>query len=397
MTSFADFLQYFANGLAFGSVIVLAAIGLTLVYGILNLSNFAQGDLVTLGAYGAFFFTVATPLETTTTWAFVVAGLLAAAAAASRVVRLRGRALLERSEARGFGVAAVVIAGLALGVEFPASDVVTTSGLAVALLLALGAYLARRRALAAWGLASGAALAAAWSLASPYFLATALAAAVAAVVAVAFDLVVWRRLRAKRATVLTLLIVSIGVAFVLRNSIALRFGPEYLNFERPLELPLAVGPVLVTADQMTTMVIAAALVAGVHAFLRYTRTGKALRALSDDADLARLSGIDVDRTVLALWALAAALAAVAGALLPLNNFLVGPSSGFLLILIIFAAVILGGIGSAYGAMLGGLVIGIAMEVTAGLWRPEYKFAAAFVILVLVLLVRPQGILGGRLA
>ncbi|MCA1813244.1 MAG: branched-chain amino acid ABC transporter permease, partial [Halobacteriales archaeon] len=106
---------------------------------------------------------------------------------------------------------------------------------------------------------------------------------------------------------------------------------------------------------------------------------------------------DVDRAILVVWVVAAVLAAIAGAMLPLNNFSITPTVGQTLLLTLFAAAILGGIGSPYGAMVGGLVVGLAMELTAGLWRPEYKFAAGFVVLVLVLLARPQGLFGGRVA
>ncbi|HVL48468.1 MAG TPA: hypothetical protein VM889_07925 [Candidatus Thermoplasmatota archaeon] len=409
MASIADVIQYGVNGVALGSVIALAAIGLTLIYGILNLANFAHGDLLAVGAYGAFFFSVSVPPVEAAFWALGLAVVLAAVGVAGLLAPpTRGRSagswragLLEPSEARAAVVGAAALAAAVLGLSLPARGLALPA-LAGALALGAAALVVARRRTArgrgsdvAWALGGGGTALAAWALASPFFLAAALGAAAAVVVAVLFEAVVWRPLRARRATILTLLIVSIGVAFIVRNAIAIRFGSDFLNYARPLELPWRVGPAIFTVDQATTLVVAAAAIAGVHAFLAFTRTGKALRALADNPDLARLSGMDVNRLVVALWILAAGLAGLAGALLPLNNFAVSPGVGFTLLLTLFAAVILGGIGSAYGAMAGGLVIGVVMELVAGLASPDYKFAASFAVLILVLLVRPQGILGGR--
>lgn len=400
MAAFAEVLQYAVNGVAFGAILVLAAIGLTLVYGVLNLANFAHGDMVALGAYGAFLFLVLTPLTASVPWALALAALLAIAGLAGPRVRRGGRPLLEKGEALACLGIALALATLALGSTAPLARGLRLPALLAAPALAAAAWALQARgappklamALAGLGLAVGL-----WALASPYLLATALAMALAAGVAAGFEMAVWRRLRRRKATVLTLLIVSIGVAFVLRNGLALQFGSEFLNFQRPLEPPLLLGGVVLTGDQLFTLGAAAVAVAGVHLFLTRSRTGKALRALADDADLARVSGIDVDRMVLVLWMVAAALAAFAGALLPLNNVAVNPGTGPLLVLIVFAAVILGGIGSPYGAMAGGLVIGLATELAAGLWRPDYKFAVGFAVLIGVLLLRPQGILGGKVA
>jgi branched-chain amino acid transport system permease protein len=396
VTGLVELAQYLLNGLAFGSILALAAVGLTLVYGVLGLANFAHGDLLTLGAYGVFLFAVLTPLPQAELAALALAALLLAAGLAGPRVRVRGRARLEPGEGGAVVAVALWLGGLALGTMFPLLPLDREAALLLAALLAALAWRAARTRPGAapllLGLAGACGLA---GVAAPYLLGTALAAVLAAGVALQFEVAVWRPLRKRRATVLTLLIVSIGVAFVLRNGIALRFGSDFLDFQRPLQLPYALGPLVLTADQAATMAAAAVSVLGLHLFLQRTRTGRALRALGDDRDLALVSGVDVDRAVLVVWLLAAGLAAVAGAMLPLNDFAVSPSIGFTLLLTVFAAVILGGIGSPYGAMLGGLAIGLASELTAGLWRAEYKFAAAFAVLVLVLLVRPQGVLGGR--
>lgn len=341
-------LQYALNGVVFGAIVALAAVGLTLVYGILGLPNFAHGELLTLGAYGAFAATVLAPPGVASQLALALAVVLALAGLAGPRVRWRGAPLLEASEGRAPLAAGVALAALAL-------------------------------------------------VGGGFVLAVGLAAVATAGLAAGMDLAVWAPLRRRRATTVTLVIVSIGVAFLLRNALTLQFGGDYLNYERPLELPHRIGDLTITADQIFTLGVALAMVLGVHAFLAWSRTGKALRALADNRDLARLSGVDVERMTMVVWLLAGALAAVAGALLPLNNFAVNPNVGLLLLLTTFAAVVLGGIGNVHGAMLGGLVLGVAMELTAGVWRAEYKYAVGFVALIAVLLLRPQGILGGKLA
>jgi branched-chain amino acid transport system permease protein/neutral amino acid transport system permease protein len=132
----------------------------------------------------------------------------------------------------------------------------------------------------------------------------------------------------------------------------------------------------------------------VSGFLQYTRLGKAMRATSDNFHLAMVSGIDTDRVVLWTWMLGAALAAAGGILLGMSVRL-QPIMGWDLLLPIFAATILGGIGSPYGAMAGGLIIGLAEELSTPFLPTQYKTAVSLVLLVLVLLVRPQGLCGVR--
>jgi branched-chain amino acid transport system permease protein/neutral amino acid transport system permease protein len=139
---------------------------------------------------------------------------------------------------------------------------------------------------------------------------------------------------------------------------------------------------------------AAVLILLVHLFLKKTKIGKAMRACADNLDLAEVVGIDTRRVVLWTWAVGIALAVSGGVMLGVENGL-RPAMGWELLLPLFAAAILGGIGKPYGAMAGGLVIGIAQEVSAGYVSTAYKPAVAFAIMIIVLLVRPQGIFGGR--
>jgi neutral amino acid transport system permease protein len=139
--------------------------------------------------------------------------------------------------------------------------------------------------------------------------------------------------------------------------------------------------------------LAIAAVLGLHFLLQNTKIGKAMRAVADDLDLARVSGIDVERVVLWTWIIAGGLTALSGGLYGLITD-VRPNMGWFLILPLFASIILGGIGNPYGAILGALIIGVAQEVSISFLPPAYKLAVALVVMVLVLLVRPQGLFRG---
>jgi branched-chain amino acid transport system permease protein/neutral amino acid transport system permease protein len=135
------------------------------------------------------------------------------------------------------------------------------------------------------------------------------------------------------------------------------------------------------------------LIVLVHLFLKKTRIGKAMRASSDNMDLAEVVGIDTHRVIIWTWSVGTALAVFGGIMLGVENGL-RPPMGWELLLPLFAAAILGGIGQPYGAMVGGLIIGIAQEASTGFISTAYKPAVAFIIMILVLLIRPQGIFGG---
>ena len=145
---------------------------------------------------------------------------------------------------------------------------------------------------------------------------------------------------------------------------------------------------------LTAIVLSLVVLAGVGLLLERTRLGTAMRAVADNKDLAESSGIDVERVILATWVFAGALAALGGVLYGLTQDVVW-DMGFTLLLTMFAAVILGGLGSAYGAMAGGVVIGVASELSTYWVEVEFKVVVSLLILILVLLFRPQGILGVR--
>jgi branched-chain amino acid transport system permease protein len=284
-------LQLVVYGLISGSILALGAIGLSLIYSILNFANFAHGDMMALGAYLALFFKV----------------------------------------------------GLAL----------------------------------------------------PMWLAFPLAMLCTAVIAVGLDRAWFRPLRQRGAGVVILAISSLGLALILRSLIRLLWSPQAQYYSRAIHFPFTVPllEVRVNTQQILIMTIALVLVVLVSLFLQRTRLGKAMRATSDNFQLALVSGIDTERVILWTWLLGASLAAAGGILLGMSVRL-QPIMGWDLLLPIFAATILGSIGSPYGAMLGGLLIGLAEEVSTQFIPSEYKGAVSLMLLVLVLLIRPQGLFGG---
>ncbi len=197
---------------------------------------------------------------------------------------------------------------------------------------------------------------------------------------------------------IALLISSFGVALVYRSLVWIGFGASANSYNYPRSGPIgsireATG-LAVTNRMLVILLVTAVVVASLHFVLQYTMLGKKMRAAADNGDLARISGIRPRETVLTMWVGGGALAAMGGIFLGLYT-LVRPLMGFDILLLVFAAVILGGIGSIYGAMLGGFAIGIAHEMTPLIpgVGAEYGAAVAFVIMIVILLVRPSGILG----
>ncbi len=290
-----ELLQLIANGLVTGSIIAIAAIGLSLVYGILKIVNFAHGEYLVFGAYMA--------LVVNVTWG-------------------------------GHMIIAAVFA------------MVMTALLGIALELGL-----------------------------------------------------WRPIRRKGAGIVSLFIVSIGLALVLRNSILLWQGGAPRRYDVDVFQVYELGPIRLSLSQIVVIVVASIAIVGVGLLLARTTLGKAMRALSDSRDLAAVSGIDTDRITAHTWILGSALAGLGGVLQGLVQNAFEPNMGFRLLLLIFAAVILGGVGSAYGALVGGLALGLMMEISTWSALPAdgvdsvYKPVVAFVVLITVLIFRPQGIFG----
>jgi len=207
----------------------------------------------------------------------------------------------------------------------------------------------------------------------------------------------FRPLRKRKMNNISLMIVSIGLAFVLRYAIVIYFRAEPVGYKHYLiQTGTKIGPISLPMKDWVIIVVAFVLLLAVGLLLQKTRLGTAMRAVADNPPLAQSSGINVDSTILAVWIAGSALAAAGGIFLGLTQ-VVEWQMGEKMLLLIFAAVTLGGLGTAYGAMVGGLVIGLASEViTLHPWvDSNLKFGVALLVLILVLLVRPQGILGVR--
>ena len=211
--------------------------------------------------------------------------------------------------------------------------------------------------------------------------------------AVAVDRLVYKRMRRAGAHFITAFIASIGVAWALRGFIYIIWGADFHFYSEGLRpvLFLPAG-IKLRVDEIFIMIVAWAAVAAVYLFLGRTKTGKALRALADNPNLARVSGINVERMLIWAWGIAGMLVAIAGILYGIETQL-RPEMGWIFLLPLFAAVILGGKGSITGALAGGLVMGIAQQVSTLFLLPTYKPAVAFIIMILVLIFRPKGIFG----
>jgi neutral amino acid transport system permease protein len=276
------------NGLSLGSVYALGAVGLTLVYGILKLVNFAHGDFLTFGAYMAYIVNV--------TW----------------------------------GVPLV------------------------------------------WGI---------------FF-----AIALTAVLGVLFERVMWGPMRTRRAGLLQLLLMSIGLAFVIRYVIQYAWGPQVRTLDVNSFATVEFLGLRIGRTELTVIVIGFAVLLAVGLILKYSLLGKRMRALAVNLDLAETAGIDTSRVILYTWIFAGGLAGLAGVLAGAVTD-VRPELGFGLLLPIFAAVILGGIGDAFGALAGGIVLGLVIEWSTLYIDFRWKTAIGFAVLIVVLIVRPQGIFG----
>ena len=207
------------------------------------------------------------------------------------------------------------------------------------------------------------------------------------------DQFLWKPLRKRRLGLNQIMIVSIGFSIVARYVMLLFFGSETLDLGGGGN-PVQFGPILTTDVAIFSMVISFVALMGVAYFLTRTRIGKATRAVSDNASLAASTGIDVESIIRIVWLFAASLTGLAGVLYGLQ-FQANWSVGFDILLLLFAAVTLGGLGTSMGATVGALIIGLVVEVSPLVIANELKYAVALVILIVILIFRPQGVLGKK--
>jgi neutral amino acid transport system permease protein len=219
--------------------------------------------------------------------------------------------------------------------------------------------------------------------------------ALGALFGVALERGLWKPLRHRGIGRIQLFIVSIGLSLLIRHIILVMLGTRPQPYaDYTIQNKLQWGPISITPRDLTITILSLLALVGVGLILQRTRIGKAMRAVSDNRELAESSGIDVSRVVLYVWMLAGGLAAIGGVFFGLAQ-LVSWDMGFRLLLLMFAGVILGGLGTAYGVIVGSLVIGIVAQVST-IWFPvELQNAWALIVLILVLLVRPQGIFGRK--
>ena len=193
----------------------------------------------------------------------------------------------------------------------------------------------------------------------------------------------------------TLLIAGVGLSFVVQNALILIWTPAPRRFSLNLGKALHLGPFLLTPGDLIMIGASVALLFLLHLMLTYTKFGKAIRATSNNIDLAQSCGINSDRVISLTWFIAGLLTAVAGVGLVLQESTLSPTTGFTELFIIFGAVILGGIGRPYGAMLGALIVGVLTEVSGAYVNGAYKTSIAFGVVILLLLFRPQGLIKAR--
>jgi branched-chain amino acid transport system permease protein/neutral amino acid transport system permease protein len=214
--------------------------------------------------------------------------------------------------------------------------------------------------------------------------------------AIALDRILYHKLRQKKSSPIILAMSSLGAAFILRMIILILWGSDSL-FYRPgmirsaIQLPMQIK---IRPDQVLILAIVFVLVTSLHLFMQKTKMGKAMRATADNMDLALVTGIDTERIIMLTWGIGGALAAAGGILYGIDVQL-HAYMGWNFLIPLFAATILGTIGNMWGALVGGLTIGIVQQLSTAFLLPTYKPAVAFMVMILILLIRPKGIFGGR--
>lgn len=227
----------------------------------------------------------------------------------------------------------------------------------------------------------------------PLLAAIAFSALATALLALMVDFLVFRRLRRRGAAEMTLVFASFGVALLIRHVVLLIFGGDPVYYTRELQIAVEILPGMrVKPDQMFVLGLTLVLVAGLHLMLKFTKLGIAMRASAESADLARVHGVNVAGIVRWTWVIGASLAAAAGVFYGLTVQL-RPEIGFALLLPLFTAALLGGSGSVIGAVLGGLIIGLSESLSVMVIPSGYKQAVPFVLLLLILYLRPRGLFG----
>jgi len=279
----------------------------------------------------------------------------------------------------GFGlVTASVLAIAAVGftLQFGVTDVLNLAYGAVMILGAFLAYLVNSHGTSVW-------------------LGLLLSVAVCSLVSVLLNTVVYTPFQRRGASPITMVIVSLGMTLIIEFGIEAVAGGVPVSYTMGSGSTFTAGGLTLTGVQLVIMALAVLTMAGVHVLLRYTKLGKAMRATAANRTLARNCGIRTGRVITVTWALTGALCGLAGTVFAIDAGSFDATSTDVFLVLILAAVFLGGPGQPYGAMLGALVIGLATEVSAVFIPADYKYVIAFVVLLVMLGVRPTGLLGER--
>ena len=291
----------------------------------------------------------------------------------------RGAAVSVFVASIGFGlVTAAVLAIAAVGftLQFGVTDVLNLAFGAIMILGAFLAYLVNSHGVSVW-------------------LGLLLATAVCSVVSVLINSAVYTPFQRRGASPITLVIVSLGMTLIIE------FGVEAVAGGIPVSYTMGSGPtyqaggLILTGVQLIIMAMAVATMVGVHVLLRHTKLGKAMRATAANRNLARNCGIRTGRVITTTWALTGALCGLAGTVFAIDAGSFNSASTDVFLVLILAAVFLGGPGQPYGAMLGAVVIGLATEISPVFMPADYKYVVAFAVLLIMLAVRPAGLLGER--
>ncbi|MFM1779640.1 MAG: hypothetical protein RIS51_785 [Actinomycetota bacterium] len=233
------------------------------------------------------------------------------------------------------------------------------------------------------------------NLGLPLIVAIILAIVLSAALGYGLDAALWKPLRKRGLGLVQLMIVSIGLALTGRYIFQFLVGGGTIQLPGYDTSIIQLGPIAVSPTDLASMALSVVVLLGFAYWLLFTRIGKATRAISDNIDLAAASGIDVDRVIRIVWIMASALAGLAGILWAYFRPGIKWDMGAQILLLIFAAVTLGGLGTAFGALVGALVVGLLVE-TSSLFIPaDLKYVGALVVLIAILLLRPQGILGKK--
>ncbi|HXP22158.1 MAG TPA: branched-chain amino acid ABC transporter permease, partial [Streptosporangiaceae bacterium] len=281
----------------------------------------------------------------------------------------------------GFGLitsAVLAIAAVGFTLQFAVTDVLN---LAFAAVMTAGAFVAY------WANNAGV----------PVWIALVVSMAACSLLSAGLNYLVYSPFQRRGSAPITLVIVSLGMALIIEFGVAAIVGGVNVSYVMSQGRTYKLGGLTLTGVQLVIIAISVVVMASVHALLRYTKLGKAMRATAANRTLARNCGIRASRVIAATWALTGGLCGLAGTVFAIDIGSFNPSSTDLFLILILAAVFLGGPGNAYGAMLGALVIGLATEISAGLpfFQADYKYVVAFVALLAMLAVRPTGLLGAR--